>query len=149
MGRVEQDVMYDWNNVPRRVTVASFYMDETEVSTLIIANIYFGCNEFTLPLRRNTKTAMPDTLVWREELAYNEPYISNYLRHPAYGNYPVVGVSWKQADAYAKWRTDRVNEKYWPIKELSPSTILKVVRMYSLLKHFLLECTRELKAKDL
>ena len=47
----------------------------------------------------------------REELAYNEPYISNYLRHPAYGNYPVVGVSWKQVDAYAKWRTDRVNEK--------------------------------------
>ena len=31
MGRVEQDVMYDWNNLPRRVTVSSFYMDETEV----------------------------------------------------------------------------------------------------------------------
>ena len=32
MGRVEQDVMYEWNNVPRRVTVSSFYLDETEVS---------------------------------------------------------------------------------------------------------------------
>ena len=32
MGRVEQDVMYRWDNAPRRVTVASFYMDETEVS---------------------------------------------------------------------------------------------------------------------
>jgi len=34
MGRVEQDVMFDWNNIPKRVTVASFYMDETEVSNL-------------------------------------------------------------------------------------------------------------------
>ena len=32
MGRVEQDVMYHNDNYPRRVTVASFYMDETEVS---------------------------------------------------------------------------------------------------------------------
>ena len=31
MGRVEQDVRYDWNNVPKKVTVSSFYMDETEV----------------------------------------------------------------------------------------------------------------------
>ena len=31
MGRVEQDILYDWNNVPRRVTLTSFYMDETEV----------------------------------------------------------------------------------------------------------------------
>ncbi len=31
MGRVEQDVTYDWNNAPRRVTVSSFYMDQTEV----------------------------------------------------------------------------------------------------------------------
>ena len=34
MGRVEQDVMYEWNNVPRRVTVSSFYLDETEVSNM-------------------------------------------------------------------------------------------------------------------
>ena len=32
MGRVEQDFMYDWNNIPRRVTVSSFYMDQTEIS---------------------------------------------------------------------------------------------------------------------
>jgi len=34
----------------------------------------------------------------------------NYLRHPAYAQYPVVGVSWIQAMEYSKWRTDRVNE---------------------------------------
>jgi len=111
MGRVEQDVMYDWNNTPRRVTVASFYMDETEVSNLDYREYLFWLKRIYPSNPEKYKAALPDTLVWREELAYNEPYVTNYLRHPAYANYPVVGVSWKQADAYAKWRTDRVNEK--------------------------------------
>ncbi len=54
---------------------------------------------------------MPDSLVWRSELAYNEPLVEYYFRHPAYNDYPVVGVSWKQATDYAKWRSNRVNEK--------------------------------------
>ncbi|HEY5325593.1 MAG TPA: SUMF1/EgtB/PvdO family nonheme iron enzyme, partial [Mucilaginibacter sp.] len=52
----------------------------------------------------------PDTLVWRQPLSYNEPYVDTYLRHPAYQDYPVVGVSWDQAQDYCTWRTDRVNE---------------------------------------
>jgi gliding motility-associated lipoprotein GldJ len=39
-----------------------------------------------------------------------EILVENYLRHPAYRNYPVVGVSWLQANEYAKWRSDRVGE---------------------------------------
>lgn len=111
MGRVEQDVMFDWNNLPRRVTVASFYMDESEVSNLDYREYLFWLRRVYPENPEKYQTALPDTLVWREELAYNEPYVNNYLRHPAYGNYPVVGVSWKQADTYSKWRTDRVNEK--------------------------------------
>jgi len=56
------------------------------------------------------KKALPDTLVWREKLAYNEPYTEYYLRHPSYRDYPVVGVSWLQANDFCAWRTDRVNE---------------------------------------
>jgi len=54
--------------------------------------------------------ALPDTLVWRNQLGYVEELTTNYLRHPAYAEYPVVGVNWLQAVQYAEWRTDRVNE---------------------------------------
>jgi gliding motility-associated lipoprotein GldJ len=56
-------------------------------------------------------SALPDTLVWRDVLGNNELLTENYLRHPAYADYPVVGVSWLQANQYCKWRSDRVNEK--------------------------------------
>lgn len=111
MGVTEQDVPFDWNNVPRRVTVSSFYMDETEV-----ANIHY--REFTYWTARvmgetypeEYRSILPDSLVWREELAYNEPLVSTYFRHPSYDLYPVVGVTWEQANKYCAWRSDRVNE---------------------------------------
>ncbi len=48
------------------------------------------------------KAALPDTLVWRNPLGFNEDMVNNYLRHPAFENHPVVGVSWKQATNFAK-----------------------------------------------
>ena len=62
-------------------------------------------------LRRIFTSALPDTLVWRNPLGFNEDMVNNYLRHPAFQNHPVVGVSWKQASNFAKWRTQRVNER--------------------------------------
>ncbi|MBN2777636.1 MAG: SUMF1/EgtB/PvdO family nonheme iron enzyme [Bacteroidales bacterium] len=111
MGRVEQDVMYDWNNLPRRVTVSSFYMDETEVRNLDYREyLYWLSYVYSSDYRFLYREALPDTLVWRERLAFNEPMVELYLRHPAYEQYPVVGVSWVQATKYCEWRTDRVNE---------------------------------------
>lgn len=52
--------------------------------------------------------SLPDTTCWREKLAYNEPYVVHYYRHIAYREYPVVGISYEQATAYCKWRTERV-----------------------------------------
>lgn len=110
MGRVQQDVMYDWNNVPRRVSVASFYMDQFEVRNVDYLEYLHWVSRVFRDYPEVYKQALPDTLVWRDELTFNEPYVDYYFRHPAYHEYPVVGVSWKQADAYCKWRTDRVNE---------------------------------------
>ena len=111
MGRVEQDVMFDWNNYPRRVTVSSFYMDETEVTNHFWLEYLFWLGRvFGADYPEVIVKALPDTLVWRSKLAYNEPYVDYYLRHPAYRDYPVVGITWKQANDYCLWRTDRVNE---------------------------------------
>ncbi|MEM7102200.1 MAG: SUMF1/EgtB/PvdO family nonheme iron enzyme [Bacteroidota bacterium] len=111
MGMTEQDVMYDYHSVPRRVTVSSFYIDETEVSNINYREYLFWLERvFSDSYPEVYLKALPDTLVWREELSFNEPFVETYLRHPAYDDYPVVGVSWVQANDFCKWRSDRVNE---------------------------------------
>lgn len=111
MGVTEEDVTHEWNNVARRVTVSSFYMDETEIANINYREYMFWLDRvFGETYPEVPRRALPDTLVWREELAYNEPLVETYLRHPAFDDYPVVGVSWNQAVDYCKWRTDRVNE---------------------------------------
>ncbi len=113
-GKVQDDVMHDWNNTPTSQHVQSFYMDETEVTNVMyleyldyLKSVYPPEN----PKYANIyKGALPDTLVWRNRLGFNETMTNNYLRHPAYAEYPVVGVNWIQATQFAEWRTDRVNE---------------------------------------
>jgi gliding motility-associated lipoprotein GldJ len=113
-GKVQDDVMHDWNNTPTQQHVQSFYMDETEVTNVMyleyldyLKSVYPPEN----PKYANIyKGALPDTLVWRNRLGFNETMTNNYLRHPAYAEYPVVGVNWIQATQFAEWRTDRVNE---------------------------------------
>jgi gliding motility-associated lipoprotein GldJ len=111
MGASYDDPMHEWNTVPRNVTVRSFYMDETEVANIDYLEYLYWINRvFGTDYPEVYRKALPDTLVWRDELAYNEPLVELYLRHPAYHYYPVVGVSWVQASDYCAWRTDRVNE---------------------------------------
>ena len=113
-GEVQDDVMNDWNNTPNQQHVRSFYMDETEVTNLMYLE-YLDWLKKVFPTDeesyKNIYTgALPDTMVWRTPLGYNDDLVNNYLRHPAYALYPVVGVNWIQAVQYCNWRTDRVNE---------------------------------------
>ena len=115
MGKVQDDVMHDWNNSPNQQHVQSFYMDETEVTNLMYLEYLDWIKRVYPPTEDNFKKiysgAVPDTLVWRNRLGYSEMMVENYLRHPAFRNYPVVGVSLIQAVEYANWRSDRVAEK--------------------------------------
>ncbi len=109
MGQTEKDLMYSMNSLPRKVTVSSFYIDETEVANIDYREYLWWLSR-VFENRNVYRDALPDTFSWREELGKNEQFVKYYFRHPAYRNYPVVGVNWVQAKNYAKWRTDRVNE---------------------------------------
>ena len=111
MGAIEQNVMHSWNNVPRTQSVSSFYMDETEIRNVDWREyVYWLRRVYGSDYPQVAVNALPDTLCWRDELSYTKPYVELYYRHPAYSEYPVVGVSWLQATDYCVWRTDRVNE---------------------------------------
>ncbi len=115
MGAVQDDVMSDWNTTPKKVHVRSFYLDETEVTNAEYVLFLQYTKDVYPPSQSEFKhiyqSVLPDTLVWRKGLGNNNLLSENYLRHPAYSDYPVVGVSWLQANQYCKWRTNAVNLK--------------------------------------
>ncbi|MCZ6693840.1 MAG: gliding motility lipoprotein GldJ [Bacteroidetes bacterium] len=109
LGSFEEDIFKKRDNIERTVTVASFYMDETEV-----ANINWLEYLFYVKLDSSKEfydTALPDTTVWAKDLAFNDPYVDHYLRYPGFRYFPVVGISWLQATDYCQWRTAVVNYK--------------------------------------
>ena len=115
MGRTEQDVMFDWNTTPKKIHIRSFFMDEAEVTNSeyflyvqYIKDVFPPTEE---KYRHIYQSTLPDTLVWRRSLGNTDILSENYFRHPAYADYPVVGVSWLQANEYCKWRTNAVNLK--------------------------------------
>jgi formylglycine-generating enzyme required for sulfatase activity len=88
----------------------TLYADQAEIDNFsYLEFVWWIGNKYGIKSTEHT-AVLPDTLVWREKDSYNEPYVFYYLRHPAYRNYPVVGVSYEQAVEYCKWRTQRVKE---------------------------------------
>jgi len=112
IGERDEFVTAPRNNPSRSLTVSSFYMDKFEITNLNWREYEnWMIMVFGQVAPELVRAMQPDTTVWRDELAYNEPELGYYYRHPAYSFYPVVGVSWNQATAYCQWRTDRVNER--------------------------------------
>jgi len=76
--------------------------NKTEINPFILIHDGGEASE-----NRPSVNIYPDTLVWVHDYAYsyNEPWTRNYFHHPAFDDYPVVGVNWHQAKAFSQWRT--------------------------------------------
>ncbi len=108
LGSQEEDVMAFRDNIERTVSISTFWMDETEMTN----NDY---KEFLFDMKKRVngdslKKLEPSEKVWRGAMTFNDVYESYYFRFPGFNFYPVAGVSWVQADAYAKWRTSYVQK---------------------------------------
>lgn len=109
---------YDTTGVPIR----SFYLQKTEVSNAQ----YIEFIEYT---KKNNpeklKEIFPDTNVWVKQLHFGEFYKKIYLFHSVYADYPIVGVSKKQAEAFCDWLTIQYNaqakKKFSKVKFRLPS----------------------------
>lgn len=116
MGITEEDVINLARNRVSKVTVPSFFMDRTEIANIHWLEFmnFFYKNRDSIPAGMTfeeyaEEILLPDTTVWASEAAANDSYVRNYLRYPGFRMYPVVGVSWIQAQEFCKWRTKMVN----------------------------------------
>src|SRR5690606_36537399 len=109
LGSSEQDLLSSHDNLERTVTVASFYMDETEVANIHwLEYLYYvkldSSNEFY-------QSALPDTTVWQAGMSFNDSYLDFHSRRPGFRYCPVVGVSRIQGRQSCTWRTAVVNTR--------------------------------------
>ncbi|MDW8015946.1 MAG: SUMF1/EgtB/PvdO family nonheme iron enzyme [Bacteroidia bacterium] len=119
MGGTEKDLDFEHNARVRQVTVASFYIDETEVPNVEYKQFLFYVQKDSG--EQKAQLLYPDTNVWFREMAYNDPYVRYYFQHEGYHMYPVVGVNWHQAREFATWRTAIVNKQ---LTDRDPEAIL-------------------------
>lgn len=92
-------------DVPLITKDTAFINEEGEIVRQTITRGLTGDYDF---LNTYIVNVYPDTTAWVNDFenAYNEPYVRMYFSHGGYNEYPVVGVSWEQANAFANWRTD-------------------------------------------
>jgi sulfatase modifying factor 1 len=114
MGQADQDVPATQINFNRQVTIGGFYMDETEITN----NEY---RQFIEVMLKDSVDVLgepyimtelyPDTSVWVRDFAHHmgDPMMEYYYAHPAFDEYPVVGVDWWAAKYFCEWRTKHMN----------------------------------------
>lgn len=96
------------NPNPTLDSTEGFYISETEVTN---GQYHIYLKSLLHQNRLDAyHAALPDTTVWSEKLTASEPFRMHYFQHPAYRNYPLVGVTKEQAMNYCRWLTDSFDE---------------------------------------
>jgi len=108
MGPSDEDLSFSQLSAARVLSIDAFWMMDHEVTNL-------EYREFLGHLKQQGKdsiyqAALLDTAAWRDPLAFNEPYVEYYHKHPAYNEYPVVNVSHEAAQLYCDWRNSFLEE---------------------------------------
>jgi sulfatase modifying factor 1 len=106
----DDDRVFDRNELDVRLLKYNYAMPLLRIAANNKNNPKMKRSDFIL---RDTVAVYPDTLVWLSDFSYaaNEPMVEGYFSHPSFRDYPVVGVTWRQARAFTIWRT-RYNEAY-------------------------------------
>lgn len=115
MGQADEDASRSGISFNKRVTVAAFYMDDTEITN-------HEYRQFTGALLKDSVSVLgedkifteyyPDTTVWNSDFTYHngDPMTEYYFSSPAFDLYPVVGVSWDAAKYFCLWRSKMMND---------------------------------------
>lgn len=114
MGQADEDIAATQINFNKQITIGGFYMDDTEITN----NEY---RQFMQRLLEDSVSVLgedvimseyyPDTTVWVKNFSHHmgDPMMVYYYSHPAFDDYPVVGIDWEAAKYFCQWRTDYLN----------------------------------------
>jgi sulfatase modifying factor 1 len=115
MGQADEDVPATQINHNKQVTIGGFYMDETEITNneyRQFVNVMLQDSVSVLGEEYVMTELYPDTTVWVRDFSHHmgDPMMEYYYAHPAFDEYPVVGVDWWAAKYFCEWRTKLMND---------------------------------------
>jgi len=120
MGQADQDVPSTYINMNKQVTIGGFYMDETEITNNEYRQFMNAMltDSSALGVEYLYAELYPDTSVWTRDFSHHmgDPMMEYYYSHPAFDDYPVVGVDWFAARKFTEWRTNYLND--WRVNQM-------------------------------
>lgn len=115
MGQADEDIAHTQINFNKQITIGGFYMDDTEITNNEYRQFVDALYEDSLEILGEDfilENYYPDTAVWSKDYAHHmgDPLVEYYWSHPAFDDYPVVGVNWEAAKYFCEWRSNHLNQ---------------------------------------
>ncbi len=120
MGQADQDVPATYVNMNKQITIGGFYMDDTEITNNEYRQFMNAMlqDSSQLGIDYLMTELYPDTMVWMKDFShhYGDPMMEYYYAHPAFDDYPVVGVDWGASQKFCEWRSNYLND--WRVNQM-------------------------------